>query len=136
MDYPTIEARLLTWMTYGCEADGLLYWHVNWWGDNQVIDWQSPYIDGWESTRFGGMTGDGTLTYPTSAGPVSSIRLENIRDGLEDYDYLSLLADAKGRDEAMKHVASLVKSMTEFTREPGELSRALEAIGDRIEGGR
>ena len=32
--------------------------------------------------------GDGKLLYVGSDGPIGSIRLVNIRDGMEDYDYL------------------------------------------------
>jgi len=37
--------------------------------------------------------GDGNLIYPGPESPLSSIRLENIRDGLEDYEYLRLLGE-------------------------------------------
>ena len=132
MDYPAIEGRLLAWMTFGYKADGLLYWHVNYWHNNGVIDWHDPYLADWQPTCIANMTGDGILTYPTPSGPVSSIRLENIRDGLEDYDYLCLLAEAKGRGEAMKCFSALVKNMTEFTRSPDALCRVRDSIAEQI----
>ena len=75
MDYPAIEGRLLGWMTYGYEADGLLFWHVNLWQNNKIIDGPDPYLD-WQPPCVHRMTGDGCLAYPTPTGPVSSIRLE------------------------------------------------------------
>ena len=132
MDYPSIEGRLLGWMTYGFQADGLLFWHVNLWHPNRIIDGNDPYLD-WKPACVAGMTGDGCLTYPTAAGPVSSIRLENIRDGLEDYDYLALLADARGYEAAKKYVDRLVKSMTDFTRDPAALSTVRDEIANQIE---
>ena len=134
MDYPTIEGRLLAWMTYGHQADGLLFWHVNCWRNNKVIDWRDPYLSDWQATSIVNMTGDGVLTYPTPDGPVSSIRLENIRDGIEDYDYLSLLADTKGRAAAMAHFSALVRSMTDFSRQATELYRTREAAVRQIGG--
>jgi hypothetical protein len=133
MDYPSIEGRLLGWMTYGYQADGLLFWHVNLWHPNRVIDSSGPYLD-WKPTCVVNMTGDGCLTYPTPAGPVSSIRLENIRDGLEDYDYLALLGDARGREVAKRYVDRLVKSMTDFSRDPAALTAVRNEIADQIEG--
>ncbi len=133
MDYPTIEGRLLSWMTWSFKADGLLFWHVNYWGDNKIIDWQEPYLD-WKPTCIHGMTGDGVLTYPTPDGPVSSIRLESVRDGIEDYDYLCLLADLKGREAAAKYTSRLVRSMTEYSRKPDDLHKAREEIAAEIEG--
>ena len=97
---------------YGAEA-------YEFWG----IDWLTydPYAYGWHSyiqqsdqpgksyyVRY--PNGDGFLAYPGKpighAGPVSSIRLEQAREGCEDYEYLYLLratiATAKqaGRDVA------------------------------------
>ena len=132
MDYPSIEGRLLGWMTYGFQADGLLFWHVNLWHPNRIIDGSDPYLD-WKPACVANMTGDGCLTYPTPAGPVSSIRLENVRDGLEDYDYLALLADAQGQEVAREYVGRLVTSMTDFTRDPAALSAVRDEIAGRIE---
>ena len=36
--------------------------------------------------------GDGIFVYPGSDGPLSSLRLENFRDGLEDLELLARLA--------------------------------------------
>jgi len=135
MDYPTIEGRLLGWMSYGFQADGLLFWHVNLWHPNGIIAGSDPYLD-WKPACVARMTGDGCLTYPTPAGPVSSIRLENVRDGLEDYDYLALLADAQGREAAQKYVERLVHSMTDFSRDPAALAAVRDQIADQIEAGR
>lgn len=132
VDYPSIEGRLLGWMTFGYEADGLLYWHVNYWHPNRIITAADPYLD-WKSPCIAQMTGDGCLMYPTPEGPVSSIRLENIRDGLEDYDYLAMLADAKGRAAAEAFVSRLVKSQTEFLRDPAALCRVREEIAAQLE---
>lgn len=132
IDYPTIEGRLLGWMTYGYQADGLLYWHVNAWHPNKVIEGDDPYL-AWRAPDMWGMTGDGCLTYPLRDGPVSSIRLEAVRDGLEDYDYLALLADREGRPAAEAYVAKLVTSLTEFNRDPAALARVRQAIAERLE---
>jgi hypothetical protein len=132
LDYPSIEGRLLGWMTYGWQSDGLLYWHVNLWHPNPIIRTMETYID-WNPVWIANMTGDGCLTYPTPDGPVSSIRLENIRDGLDDYDYLALLADAQGKPAAMRYVDRLVKSLTEYSRDPAALAQVRAEIADQIE---
>lgn len=124
MDYPSLEGRLLAWMTYQYDADGLLYWHVNYWGDNRRIDWTSPFLVEWTPTRIAGTTGDGALTYPGPDGLLPSIRLENIRDGIEDYDCLCLAADRAGRRAARDISRSLIVSMTEFTRDPRAVEKA------------
>ncbi len=134
IDYPSIEGRLLAWMTFLYDVDGLLYWHVNYWGRNRPIAWAGrPFLDQWKSTCIAGMTGDGILTYPAVGGPVSSIRLENIRDGVEDYDYLCLLADAAGRDAARAAGGELVRGMREFSRSPDALLRVRAAMAARLD---
>ena len=132
MDYPSIEGRLLAWMTFAYQADGLLYWHVNYWNSPLGADDGNPYLN-WEAKCVGRMTGDGCLVYPLASGPVSSIRLENIRDGSEDYDYLWLLAQVKGRAAAEAYTARLIKTTTEFSRDPSALEKVRAEIADQIE---
>ena len=58
--------------------------------------------DAWTSQWDFNGNGDGTLFYPGTPErvggathvPVASIRLKMIREGMEDYEYLKLLADA------------------------------------------
>ena len=78
------------------------------------IDWLTydPYERGWhryihQSDQPGNSydvrypNGDGYLAYPGSpighAGPVTSVRLEQAREGCEDYEYLYLLREAIAR---------------------------------------
>ena len=46
--------------------------------------------------------GEGMLFYPGEDagidGPIASIRLKNLRDGMEDYEYFTLLEKAKGKE--------------------------------------
>ena len=69
--------------------------------------------------------GDGSLMYPGSKIgfniPVSSQRLECIRNGLEDFEYLACLERACGREAADKMVAKLVTDMSDYSLDPGAL---------------
>ena len=132
MDYPTIEGRLLSWMTFANNVDGLLFWHVNYWGENKIIDSGDTYLD-WNSACILNMTGDGTLTYPTPQGFAASIRLENIRDGIEDYDYLGLLAEKKGRHAAIRYYDNLIKSLKQYSRDPADLYNIRSQIAEQLE---
>ena len=66
---------------------------MNYWEKKFVAD---PWYD--MDTLGTGYYGDGSLLYPGKKvgidGPVGSIRLEALRDGIEDFDYLTL-ADQK-----------------------------------------
>ena len=100
--YPTyhvddymLSSRTLSWMQYEYGISGNLYW-----GTNTYVYPYGHHIkpaNVWEdATRWtGGVSnGDGFLLYPGVDygvyGPLPSMRLESIRDGLEDYEYLWL----------------------------------------------
>ncbi|HSU68409.1 MAG TPA: glycoside hydrolase domain-containing protein [Tepidisphaeraceae bacterium] len=96
VEYPAIDARMIGWLSWKVGAQGFEYWDVSSWhnclktmGGKKFIDEvESP----WSANSFGDYNGDGYLLYP---GPnrtlLSSIRLEALRDGFEDYEYLAIL---------------------------------------------
>jgi len=84
-----VDHRALFWITHKYGIDGYLIWTVNRWVNNP---WQEPNRD--EGTP----AGNHFLLYPNPDGTVSpSIRIVMMRDGLEDYEYRCLLADAAKR---------------------------------------
>jgi hypothetical protein len=77
----TLNARLIPWFTWRYQLDGYLIWSVNYWAEGNP----------WNQVR---LDGDGYLLYPNPNGvgkPCSSIRWEMFREGIEDYDYFSIL---------------------------------------------
>ncbi|QNN24674.1 DUF4091 domain-containing protein [Planctomycetales bacterium ZRK34] len=115
LDTPLLATERL--LPYYCNKYGMTgyeFWGVSWWTLNPwQYGWHS-YIrqssDGktYRSVRY--PNGDGYLAYPGDDighdGPVPSIRLEAVRDGVEDYHYLALLRDllakAEGDSAAVK----------------------------------
>jgi ABC-type glycerol-3-phosphate transport system substrate-binding protein len=82
--------RIIPWMQQLYEIDGFLHWEVaNWKGSREDI-FEEPLIE-----PFG--NGEGVLIYPGESGPISSVRLELLREGLEDMEYLVLLRRAVER---------------------------------------
>jgi hypothetical protein len=66
-------------------------------------------------------------------GPVSSIRLELLREGIEDYEYLWLLkslGDGRFADEA---AMGMVVDVRAFSRNAEELAGVRERMARRIE---
>jgi hypothetical protein len=92
LEYPLIEVRVLFGpMAARYRPDGVLYWTLNAWTSGGVHE---PLADGPLFELVPGWKGDhgeGLLLYPGAEGPLSSIRLENVRDGLEDCEYYVLL---------------------------------------------
>jgi hypothetical protein len=144
IDYPAMAYRVLPWMCWKFRVSGLLYWCVNYWTTNPYLD---PMNTPW------GQNGNGALYYPGPDGPVSSIRLEVLRDGMEDYEYLALLdalvrrvkadavlaarpsvRDALGAAERLLAVDErLVESMRTYSKDPNLLDQQRRAIAEAIE---
>ena len=136
-DDPLIEARVLGWQAYQQKIDGLLYWGLNIWdqaSNRQPIDpARGPLLDWSIQSGNGRLYGDGRLLYPGKDGPIGSIRLANIRDGLEDYEYLWLLSQKAGNGEAgRKACLPVTESLTKFTRDPAVLRAQRETIARQI----
>lgn len=93
MEEPLIASRVLFWMTWKFGVEGFEYYCYNIWDHNLPQDgkrWpEVPFHPrGWGETN-----GDGMLFYPGPDGPFSSVRFENIRDGIEDWESHSVLRD-------------------------------------------
>ncbi|HNX36485.1 MAG TPA: DUF4091 domain-containing protein [Kiritimatiellia bacterium] len=133
LEYPVIEGRLLGWLTYRYRADGLLFWHVNLWPDRPPLKTDDTFLDAWQAENSLKMPGDGQLLYPGADGPLPSIRLALVRDGIEDYEWLQLLERKTGRSAAEAATARLIRSMTDFERSPDALRNARAQIADALE---
>lgn len=90
--------RALGWLAWREGIDGFLYWSSTHWHEVQ-----DPLNDPgtYNETNIVG-NGDGVLLYPggflgLASTPIPSVRLFQLRDGLEDYDLLSLAACASNR---------------------------------------
>ena len=127
LDYPLFHYRIPAWINWSVGATGLLYWANNYWA-NSSDPWTDP-------RTYGVLNGDGALVYPGSAvgfhGPVVSMRLKAIRDGIEDYDTLELLEslDRPAAAAAAKRVGS---GFRQWTRNPADILVAREQIGERL----
>lgn len=143
-DDSLIEARLIWWQWYHQNIDGFLYWGLNIWGrpnNDYLID---PEKDGpnlrWSITTGGDelwlktLHGDGELLYAGKDGPLGCIRLANIRDGLDDYEYLYLLAQLKGnKGYARSACEPVTTGLTAFSRDPQVLLSQRDKIAREIE---
>lgn len=84
---PLVESRMLPFLSVQGGYDGFLRWSYNDWSD-------SPY----EHPEWGHwLTGDTFFVYPGECGPVSSLRWEQLREGIQDYE-LAMIASANIQD--------------------------------------
>ena len=154
IEWPAIDHRLLLWQNQKCGVTGFLYWSLDTWRDNFAGEKRWPEIKWnpatWRDNEGKAHNGDGQLLYPgPNRQPLSSIRLENFRDGAEDYEYFWLLRVALARlkkADAAKHHAliveservlavddAVVKDLTHFTEDPQVLRQARATIARLIE---
>ena len=104
LDDYLITSRIVSWMQKDYGASGNLFWDTCFWVEYRdgTYTRKDPYTASPE--HFPGDNGDGFLFYPGTKygiGPVASIRLHSIRDGLEEYEILNELEEnyaAKGYD--------------------------------------
>ena len=90
IDDTVISARLLSWMQADYNIQGNLYWATDYYSAGNYKDLENYYTD--SAVRSTGTNGEGYLFYPGKKygvdGPLSSIRLEQIRDGLEEAEMI------------------------------------------------
>jgi hypothetical protein len=90
MDRQAINARIDPWQTWWMGAPMMESWSVIAWSLfkpwDPIADWGTAEVR-WV------VPGDGNLLYPAKAEEelITSIRAENLREGMEDYEYLWLL---------------------------------------------
>ncbi len=171
IDHPATELRVWHWQTWQRDIEGTLVWSANYWTSSAAYpdNPQNPYEDpmGWRSgysTPKGEKrpwgNGDGRFVYPPLSAatpeiagegpvldpPVSSIRLEMLREGVEDYEMLHLLrtllakhgegrpADERARYEWLLEVPpEITADMTTFTTSPEPIHARRAEIAAAIE---
>jgi len=123
LDFPLLNYRIPAWTSRRYGLTGLLYWTAIFWATGDT--WGNPLSYGKQ------FNGEGVLFYPgTDAGidgPVASMRLKVLRDGLEDFEYLVLAGDA-GAEKA----GALAPSWTKWETDPAKLSAAREELAKVI----
>ena len=97
------EARWLALYAAANGFDGFLRWAYNSWNEN-------PFAD----TAFGNWpAGDCFLVYP---GNRSSMRLENLRDGIEDFEKILVLRERAAAPDAPQKLKNAVAALDAFLK--------------------
>lgn len=118
IDFPLLNYRVPAWTSRRYGLRGLYYWTVVYWpaGD----PWVNPLT-------YKNFNGEGVLFYPGADagidGPVASMRLKALRDGLEDYEYLVLAGD-----EGAAKASAIGRSWTQWETDPAKLAAAREEL--------
>jgi uncharacterized protein (TIGR03382 family) len=130
IDASAVRNRAMQWLLFRYRLSGELYYEtaMAYGGDAWTNQW---YFSG---------NGDGTLFYPgtpariggTTHVPVASLRLELIREGMEDYEYLALLSRLGGEADARRIADALFPTAYQTDASPDALMAARAELASRI----
>ncbi len=168
IDHSATELRTWLWQTWQRDISGVLVWQSNYWTSDTAFP-ESPqnpyedpmgYVTGYSTpkgTKLAWGNGDGRFIYPPEsaatpasepviAPPVSSIRWEMLREGIEDYEMLYLLRQllSQHRDELtaqqieqyealLKVPDEITQDMTTFTTDPRPIYARRAKVAEAIE---
>ncbi|HEX8984905.1 MAG TPA: DUF4091 domain-containing protein, partial [Bryobacteraceae bacterium] len=131
IDFSLAKVRILHWMNYRFGFRGFLHWGGNYWGPEPLLDTQPVINEGREHLP----PGDAYIVYPDRERLTfySSIRLEQMREGIEDYALLDMLA-AKNRAAADALAKEAVGSFTDYVREAKPFRQIHRKLLDALDG--
>ena len=127
-------------MTYQKGISGFLYYYLNRW-PNQIapmsLDREDNRIE-WNPASFGTANGDGCLFYPGPQGPITTIRFECIRDGIEEFELLHMLTQHNADEGAAARQLCdiLAQSLTNYTGDSNLLAQTRQQLIEQLEEGR
>ena len=124
--------RVMQWIAWKYRMQGELYYSMN--------EAYAHAGDPWTDLFLSGGNGDGTLFYPGKPSrigghtdiPIESIRLKLIREGMEDYEYLTMLAAAKGRKAADEFADRIVQKPWNSENRPDKFAQVRREMGEML----
>ncbi len=136
LDHPGIESKFTGWFLWKYRIRGIAYYSMNNWSQN-------PWTDPLNS----GHNGDLFMLYPPAEdnNPISygsnnhrfvpSIRFELMRDSMEDYEYLKILAGGQPQvdvsNDADPQADKIISSTTSYTRDSHFMYNLRRLIGEK-----
>lgn len=128
-----IETIISIWQCKMLNCTGMLGWCINYWNvDDYYHDTMANVL-----TAPGVYWGDGMMIYSGAPfgldRPISTLRLENLRDGIEDYQMLCMLEEALGREKTDEIVSLVTTSVVTFTTDDDYLHAVRILLGRTLE---
>ena len=133
--------RVLSWLQAKYGIEGVLYWCVNVCAMYRNNAYQNECKVWEEAEMFPDANGDGFMIYPGKQigidGPVTSIRLELIRDGNEDFEYFQIYRQLLGNDldaerQIQAVIAPVAVDLTHWDHDPKKLEAQRNALARKI----
>ncbi len=120
IDYSLLKVRLLHWFNFRHGFTGFLHWGGNYWGPRPFENVQQVI----NNNRTLLPAGDHAIVYPDPErnSVLSSIRLEAMRDGVEDFELLAALAKTNP-ELARQLAAEAIPHINDYVRDPAAFRR-------------
>ena len=139
----SVKHRILFWQTKLYNVDGVLYYMCNDWENSK--QWTKKYEHAVSGTIVD-TYGNGVLIYPGGAlqeyidkygsdgypGPIGSLRLESIRDGVEDYDYFTLLDEKYGEGTSDLMIKQVTTALGDYSTDTELFAMIRTTVGNLL----
>ena len=157
IDHPGTDMRMWGWQSWGEDVSAMLVWASEWWTGKAAYPDperpQDPYLDpmGWGKSHNPNRimatwcNGEGRYFYPPLAcrdarqpqtvydEPVSCYRLELLRDGIEDYEYFSMLKKLDPQSPLLSVPKSVYRDLFDYSHDPEPMEIHRERLARAIE---
>lgn len=137
METEAVRHRILFWQQKLYNVDSFLYYLVNDWyemGENNGLNKKYEHTAGMDAFDC---YGNGVLLYCGQDfdvyGGVESIRLETVRDGIEDFEYLTMITELYGKDVTDAIIHRLTTSLSNYNTDTDNFTDLRIALGNIIE---
>jgi hypothetical protein len=129
LDFPLLNYRIPMWISWQLGITGLLYWSTTNWVSTRDV-WTDPLTFARQYNM------EGSLLYPGVdagvEGLVTSIRLKEIREGLEDYEYFRILAERRSRAAVDAEVKRIARTWQDWDADARHLLKVRAEIARSI----
>lgn len=140
MPDPPMDRRILPWFCWEYGLDGFMIFALNSWKpwdreDRDPAEYDLPVLP---YVFAPGRTDDGRLIYPwQDAGGswriIPSIRLECVRDGLEDYEYFHLLREQDPGHPLLQMPPEIITNVMQWTKDPAVINQYRQQLAQALE---
>lgn len=117
---PAVESRMLPWISAQRNLDGFLRWSYNSWTSDPFKQPVHVFTQG-----------DEYLVYPGKDGPMSSIRWEQLKEGIEDYELIAQLRKKDGgtdSDALTEALTTATRNLDGRTKDVNDIETARAAV--------
>ena len=132
INYAPINPRIQAgFLSQSLQLTGLLYWRIDRWSEDPWNDVNN--VGDFSSANF---PGEGLLVYPGAdiglRGVAPSIRLKQLRDGVEDFEYVEILKRLGKKDLAFDAARGIAPNWRNWSHEPAALEATRRRLGQQI----